>query len=341
MLIEKLTLTNLLSFGPTPQTIAFQPLSILIGANGSGKSNILEAIDLLRSAHDQVAIPPDDRPDMSAWLWKSSQAARIATIDAELHDPFGKNLICRMSQAEVAQSFLFSDSQLNNDDLYSPDHPRVSWALSQMPRIRLYREFCFDNSVTSKFPQWTKGSNEHIDTDASNLGSVLHRLSSNLQVKRELLKALQVIYDGIEDFEAQVEGDEVQIFISEGDSLMAATRLSSGTLRYLCLLAILCDPDPPPLICLDMPEHGLHTDVLSSLAGLLRKAAERTQIIVTTHSEILVDCMTDAPESVYVCEKYDGQTTVTQLSRVELAPWLKRYRLGQLWSRGDIGGNRW
>ncbi len=82
-------------------------------------------------------------------------------------------------------------------------------------------------------------------------------------------------------------------------------------------------------------------DILPTVARLLREASERCQLIVTTHSEVLVDCMTDMPEAVIVCEKQDGATTLNRLSADALKPWLERYRLGELWTRGDIGANRW
>jgi predicted ATPase len=112
-------------------------------------------------------------------------------------------------------------------------------------------------------------------------------------------------------------------------------------LRYLCLLAILCDPEPPPLICLEEPELGLHPDILPKVADLLRAASERTQLIVTTHSDILVDAMTETPEAVVVCSKENGQTVMERLNPTDLCEWLKKYRLGQLWMKGEIGGTRW
>ena len=117
--------------------------------------------------------------------------------------------------------------------------------------------------------------------------------------------------------------------------------LSDGTLRYLCLLAILCDPTPPPLICIEEPELGLHPDILPKIADLLVEASSRTQLIVTTHSDILVDAMTERPEVVLVCEKHEGQTQIKRLSTDDLSIWLAKYRLGELWTRGELGGTRW
>ena len=88
-------------------------------------------------------------------------------------------------------------------------------------------------------------------------------------------------------------------------------------------------------------ELGLHPDILPKVADLLVAASERTQLIVTTHSDILVDAMTERPEAVIVCEKHNHQTTMKRLQKAELKDWLERYRLGELWTRGELGGNRW
>ena len=149
------------------------------------------------------------------------------------------------------------------------------------------------------------------------------------------------MYEGLTDFEVVAEGGTVQVFFTEGEFSISATRLSDGTLRFLCLLAILCDPEPPPLICIEEPELGLHPDILPTVADLLKEASQRTQLIVTTHSDMLVDAMTDCPESVVVCEKHDGKTEMTRLAASDLAVWLEKYRLGQLWIQGQLGGTRW
>src|SRR6201999_413395 len=149
------------------------------------------------------------------------------------------------------------------------------------------------------------------EEDFSNLGLFLNRLKTEFPAaKRAILKALPDLYAGITDFEVSTSGGTVQVFLHEGDYAIPATRLSDGTLRYLCLLAILCDPEPPPLICIEEPELGLHPDVLPKVAGLLLEASKRTQLIVTTHSDILVDAMTETPEVVIVCGKTEGQTTM-------------------------------
>ena len=74
---------------------------------------------------------------------------------------------------------------------------------------------------------------------------------------------------------------------------------------------------------------------------MLVEASDRTQLIVTTHSDILVDALTDQPESVVVAERDDNGTRLERLDAGHLKPWLEKYRLGELWMNGGIGGTRW
>jgi predicted ATPase len=220
--------------------------------------------------------------------------------------------------------------------------PELAWLAQNYEKVRIYREWAFGRGAVFREPQKADMRNDALEEDFSNLGLFLNRLKTRFPVaKKAILKGLKDLYDGIQDFDVLVEGNTVQVFFTEGEFVIPATRLSDGTLRYLCLLAILCDPEPPPLICIEEPELGLHPDILPKVADLLQSAAERTQIIVTTHSDILVDAMTETPEAVVVCSKAEGQTTMERLKSADLTEWLKKYRLGQLWTKGEIGGTRW
>jgi predicted ATPase len=223
-----------------------------------------------------------------------------------------------------------------------PDQfPEITYCAQQFSAIRLYREWSFGRYTPPRLPQKVDLPNDMLESDCSNLGLVLNRLRREPPVKKRLLEALKELSNGIDDYDVRIEGGTVQVFFQEGGYTIPATRFSDGTLRYLCLLAILCHPSPPPLVCIEEPELGLHPDVLPVLADLMKDASTRCQLIVTTHSDILVDAMTDQPESVLVCEKSEAGTTLARLSAEELKPWLEKYRLGELWTRGELGGTRW
>ncbi len=220
-------------------------------------------------------------------------------------------------------------------------YPEITFLARRYEKIAIYREWTFGRYAAPRQPQKADEPNDRLLPDGGNLGLVLNRLRQDSSTKRRILEELKSLYDGVEDFDVLVQGGTVQLFLHEDGLAVPATRLSDGTLRYLCLLAVLCDPEPPPLVCLEEPELGLHPDILPSLARLLKDASERTQLILTTHSDILVDEFTDRPEAVVVCERGDGGTTMRRLEAEDLADWLERYRLGQLWTQGEIGGVRW
>ncbi|HTX37203.1 MAG TPA: AAA family ATPase [Bryobacteraceae bacterium] len=220
-------------------------------------------------------------------------------------------------------------------------YPEITRLSEVYEKIRIYREWTFGRNTLLREPQRADVRNDRLEEDFSNLGVFLSRLQKTPRAKAAIVDGLKDLYEGVTDFELIVEGGTVQVFFSEGNFSVPATRLSDGTLRYLFLLAILCDPDPPPLICIEEPELGLHPDILPKLADLLVEASQRTQLVVTTHSDVLVDAMSERPESVVVCEKHEGRTEMRRLKREALASWLEKYRLGELWIKGQIGGTRW
>lgn len=388
MMIKKIRLTNILSFGPGGKEIELKNLNVLIGPNGSGKSNLIEVISLLQAAPKELAAPVRKGGGIRDWLWKGTKETPVASIEAILsHPPTGvKDLRYVLSFTEAGQRFELVDERLEND---SPDpgepepyffyryqhgnpvinvkeghrslqrddvdpqqsilaqrkdpdqYPELTWIGEQFGRIKIYREWTFGRKAELRLPQAADAPNDFLSEDFLNLGLVLNQLRRKPTVKKEILKYLAEFYDGVEDFDISVEGGTVQLFLQEGNYTIPATRLSDGTLRYICLLAILCHPDPPPLICIEEPELGIHTDIIPLLVTLLKEASQRTQLIVTTHSDVLVDELTDVPESVLVCEKEKGCTSMKRLDGEKLKDWLEKYSLGELWRKGEIGGTRW
>ncbi len=230
-------------------------------------------------------------------------------------------------------------SQRRDPDSY----PELTYLADQFELMKFYRELNLGRLTPPRRPQRSDLPKDFLLEDASNLGVVLSDLLNRPDIQNRILGCVQTFYQEVEDIRIDVTGGQVRIFFHE-DGLrhaVPAERLSDGTLRYLCLLAILCHPDPPPVICLEEPELGLHPDIIPEVAKLLIEASSRTQLFVTTHSDILVNALSDTPEGVIVCENLDGATQLQRLNAEELKPWLEKYRLGDLWIRGDIGGTRW
>lgn len=227
-------------------------------------------------------------------------------------------------------------SQVKDPERY----PILSDLAASYRSLRLYRNFVFGPNASLRREQSSHGRSDFLVDGGENLSLVISKIQ--MQVRKELIASLRKLYEEITDIHLQIDGGNVLLFLEEGSGRhIPSTRLSDGTLRYLCLLAILLHPSPPPFIAIDEPEIGLHPDLIPELARLLKAASERTQLVVTTHSRMLIDAFNDEPESVVVCEKHQGVSKFQRLSSDGLKGWLEKYSLGQLWSMGEIGGNRW
>ena len=208
--------------------------------------------------------------------------------------------------------------------------------------FHFYRDWEFGIDTRAREASPADAPADFLEESVRNLALMLNQLNDKPDTEAQLLKYLKTFYADAESLKTTLVGGRVDIRLQERKRYsVSAARLSDGTLRWLALLTILLHPSPPPLVCLEEPELGLHPDVIPPLAELLRDASQRMQLIVTTHSDALVSELTDIPETVIVCEKENGSTTLKRLERKRLAAWLKTYSLGRLWRKGEIGGNRW
>jgi predicted ATPase len=270
--------------------------------------------------------PRKSQPDASFYY-------RFQNGHPELNDPSKKRRGLRRENVKPEESIL---SQVRDPESY----PVLHWLQEQYEQIRLYRSWTFGPLANVRREQSAQGRSDVLNDSGENLALVFSKIRP--RVKNELIESLRKLFDGIEDIHLTIDGGNVLLFLEEADGrTIPATRLSDGTLRYLSLLAILLHPDPPPLVAIEEPELGLHPDILPHIAELLIRASTRTQLVVTTHSRMLVDALTDHPESVVVCSKEAGESRLERLDPEPLAAWLDKYTLGDLWSKGELGGNRW
>jgi predicted ATPase len=399
-LIRRLALKNLLSFGPNATWTDLLPLNVLIGPNASGKSNVLEALGLLRATSTDLAGSIREGGGVGEYIWKGArstqaviwsevecptsrtgrpvshgvmldhQAGRFAIGDEQIitseadepHAPLflyfyrgleGKPFLRSHMRSTLGEAFNFPLIPLNPTDL-KPDqsilsqrrdpalYPELTYLAEQFARIALFQEWNFGRRSPARLPQPTDLPNDFLLPDASNLGLILHDLGQTSAKRDELVDYLRRFYARAGYISTKIQGGTLQLYIEEeGGRLIPATRLSDGTLRYLCLLAILLHPNPPPVIGIEEPELGLHPDILPTIAELLRKPLERTQLFVTTHSDTLVSALTDTPECILVSESTPEGTTIKRLEADPLREWLEKYSLGEIWRMGEIGGNRW
>lgn len=389
--IRELQLRNFLSYGSNNEAIALEPLNVLIGRNGSGKSNLIEAISMLKATPVDLMAPIRKGGGIADFLWKG-EPNPVAEIDAVVEDherqislryhlsftmsgqrleivdeaiannrsgleenqpdffyryQQGRPEITIKSAAEslrikryLSQENLSQNqsilSQIKDPDLY----PELSYIGSQFSRIAIYRNWEIGQESIPRLPQKTDLPEHPLWEDGSNLGLVLNNLQNQIG-SRKIVEMLQKFYDEAEELSLKIYGGTVQILIREKGLIqpIPANRLSDGTLRYLFLMALLLDPTPPPVLCIEEPEIGFHPDILPMVAEMLISASQKTQLIVTTHSDALVSALN--PESVLLCDRDDRGSNLRRLDPERLKKWLDNYTLGDLWLMGEIGGDRW
>lgn len=400
MMIKSLLLDGFLSFAQGSAPVKLDNLNVLIGANGSGKSNFIEALALVRSTPGILSSPIRDGGGAKEWLWKGDSPTRSAKVEIIVDNVSTKSgysfhypLRHAFCFTESNTRFEIIDEKIENEkpiyghkDTYfyyryndgnpvinvkkdghqtgsertlrradldpeksilaqrrDPDNfPEITSLAEEFEKIRIYRDWSFGRETSPRIFQPADLPNKWLEEDFSNLGLILNKIKNNPQSNKKIKDCFCSVYQGVNDIGIDIENGRVQIFVHEDAYTIPATRLSDGTLHYLCLLAILLNPTLPPVICIEEPEIGLHPDLISNLADILIETSQKTQLIVTTHSVQLLDALNNKPEVVLVCEK-DAQngTKIERLDSKALKIWLEKYSLGTLWEMGQIGGNRW
>ncbi|HME11070.1 MAG TPA: AAA family ATPase [Bryobacteraceae bacterium] len=374
MFISSIELSNILSFRHT-EPLELGPLNIVIGANGSGKSNLIECLGLLQSLRGSASTFINQRGGTDAWLWKGRSDTGRAQVTCNL------GIGSERLQYKIAFEAVEHTLEITHESLQSgksnyfvrvgpairmarkgrngasgkveasesvlavyrdpADTTPITQAAEALSKIRIYRGFDTGTRSNARTGTSSASPKHPLEDDGANLVLALMEMDFNGSL-RQVTDSLKRLSERFEDIKFRAEGSVMQLYLKErGLPLIPATRLSDGTLKFLCMMAILLDPDPAPLTCIDEPESGLHPDALTLVADALREASKRTQLIVTTHSDALVDRFSDEPESIVVCERdTDESSHFRRLSRKNLKVWLQEYSLGELWRRGEIGGTQ-
>ncbi|GLZ14518.1 chromosome segregation protein SMC [Actinomadura sp. NBRC 104425] len=212
-------------------------------------------------------------------------------------------------------------------------------------RLESFRVFDVDVSAArlpAKFPH----REAFLYEDARNLSSFLLTLRSrDEEAWQNLVEDAIRVLPHLEDiaFEYPSGAAREVIVVLREHGLRQPTQLadaSYGTIRLLGLLALLYDPEPPALTCVEEIDHGLHPQALELLVERLRDASERTQFLIATHSPALVDRL--RPEEIVICERLDdGSSAIPALSTAEIEKIVTKSEglpLGELWFSGTLGG---
>ena len=184
--------------------------------------------------------------------------------------------------------------------------PVPSWVRVVLANVAFYPGF----DVTQSSSLRTKAAEikpiTTLSTNGDNLGTVLHEILTRYDYRaaaEELRDFLRAAFPAFEEIHCDTTfGSPPQVLVGVREKGMSRSMnlwdLSDGMLRFLCLATALLNPQPPLLVGIDEPEMGLHPGLLPVVAEMIKTAAERTQVLVTTHSPELLNCFDIADVAV-------------------------------------------
>lgn len=331
------------------------PLTVLVGANGAGKSNFVDFFRLLRAmSEERLQSFVADGGGADGYAYKNIKE----TPEIKAHLVFGKNEyrfglkpLPSGKMSIVSEGVLYRgggswsdnygprDESLikkwrNSISSYTGNYSKESYIYDSVSRWIVYH--VHDTSITASVRRERPLSdNKELASDVGNLAAFLARMRAEHVVEyRNLLSIIRSIAPFFDDFilEPFKKGDNELVrldWLQNGNSSpMQPWQLSDGTLRFIALATALRQPRLPSTIVIDEPELGLHPAALSALTELIKEASEKTQIIISTQSPALLDDF--KPEDVLVAAYSQGETRYERLDSEGIKLWLDDYRLGDL-----------
>lgn len=184
--------------------------------------------------------------------------------------------------------------------------------------------------------------NRYLRKDGSNLAAFLLYLKekhpTNLKQIEGVIKQIAPFFDAFNLAALMRNPEKIRLeWLEKGnDEYFNADQLSDGSIRMIALTTLLLQPNPPHTIIIDEPELGLHPAAIQLLAGLIRKASVKSQIIITTQSVTLVNQFN--LEDLIIVERKGGESIFKKLNLHEIESWLENYSLGDAWEKNIIGG---
>lgn len=349
--------------------LELHPLNILIGANGAGKSNLISFFKMLNEmmagrfqqyigisgrAQSLLHFGPKKNPQIEAKL-EFEVDNGLDTYHLRLFHAAGDTLIF----ADETMSFLQTGWTSPRTDQLGAGHQETKLIeaveegkeTAKMLRYLLNRCRVYhfhDTSSTASVRQSSYiGNTRWLMPDAGNLAALLLRFrQENITAYKRIVGTIRLIAPFFDDFELDSDASKNVILNwreKGSDQVFGPHQFSDGTLRAICLVTLLLQPEEelPTLIVVDEPELGLHPYALNVVADLFRRASCYTQILISTQSSSFLDNF--EPEDIITVNRAgrESQFKESQFKRLnasELEVWLDEYSLGEIWKKNIIGG---
>jgi conserved domain protein len=335
--------------------LPLKPINILIGANGSGKSNFLSFFEFLQQIYNKnlqghIAL----NGGVDKFLYNGSEVTQ--EIEGKLTFPTNAySFILKKGEnnlrfSKEILSYYDNNYEVSNFStetyLHSSGMPRAEYIKDYLEEVRKYH---FHD--TSKNAPFHKMSNIKTDflylySNGSNIAALLYKIKQDKEegevskVYWRILKTIQSIAPYFLDFVLNPnENGYIELLWRNkfSEQLYNTYNFSDGTLRFIALTVLLLQPKLPQTIIIDEPELGLHPFAIAKLAGLIKSASQRgCQIIIATQSVELINHFT--PEDIITADYKNGESVFERLNEESLAIWLEDFSLGELWKGHFING---
>lgn len=359
--LKEIKIKGFKSFSPEEGIdVSLGDISLLLGANGSGKSNFISFFKMLEpifNAQFQNYIATSGSPD----LFLHYGVKRTKEIEAQFHFDIGEQqyYIYHVKLAYAVPDkliFVISDISLNKgksmimkSSLTTPEYEIV---LEQI-ELPLYKIL-----LTTKVYQFHDTGAEsplrmpsHIDnadylqSNGANLAAFLYEMKRTApNYYNRIVEYIRLIMPQFGDFYLEPnKGGYVMLKWKDNtanDYIQLPQQISDGTLRFMALATLLLQPAAqiPSIILLDEPELGLHPAAICQFAEMVKEASTNTQIIIATQSPQLADEF--EPSQIIIAERDEEKsaTILKSLDEKKLKDWLNEYSISELWHKNVIGG---
>ncbi len=372
--LKRITISGFKSFNNDDHTIEFGDVSVLIGANGAGKSNLVSFFKMVAymmttalqqyigeqgGASSLLNYGPKTTPILSAkfefenessydaYEFSLAHAAQESLIfTREILSYQGKERYSKISKRELSPGTKESGLKLGSSELTDFAPAKIIHAL--LCNCRVYQ--FHDTSSTSKIrSSGYINQNNFLYSDGGNLAAFLYGLKENEQHRQyydKIVRHIKQVFPQFGDFALQPDArNEHYIMLDwyEQNNVgykLGAHQLSDGTIRFMALAALLLQPPKnlPAVVVLDEPELGLHPSAIVELAGMVKIAGQHTQVVLATQSPALLDEF--KPEQVTVIERdpVSKSSIFKRFTEADLKVWLEEYTLSEIWDKNILGG---
>ncbi len=360
----KVDLINIYNFKSIKElNLPLASINVLIGPNGAGKSNFIQFFNLLNNIVSQTL---QNYIAGNGWADSFLHFGRKFTESFSGYISFGQNGYEFELTSTSENNFFFSKEITMYENIYTDKISTKNLAdgnretnlikqykidnkkgviyhiLNSMINWRVYH--FHDTSSTSKVKmEGDINDNRSFRRDASNLAAFLYLLQENysehfLRIENTI-KLIAPFFEkfSLKPLELNKENIRLEWKHIGSDEYFNANHLSDGTLRMICLITLLLQPNLPETIIIDEPELGLHPAAIELLTSLIKSVTTHNkQIICSTQSVTFLNHF--APEDIIVVDRSNGESVFKRLDKSSLTEWMNVYAIGELWEKNVLGG---